>query len=51
MVGWDWDEGAVSFSIAAMVSVCVADDVILPWYFSFMDVMCDLSANIAGVFK
>ena len=32
----------------AIVSVCVADDVVLlPSYFSFMDVMCDLSANIA----
>ncbi len=33
-----------------MVSVCVADDVVLPWYFSFMDVRCDLSAKNARVF-
>ena len=33
------------------MSVCVADDVVLPWCFSFMDVMCDVSANIARVFK
>ena len=37
--------------IVAIVSVCVEDDVVLPWYFSFMDVMCDLSANSARVFK
>ena len=35
--------------MAAMVSVCVADDVVLPWYFSFMDVRCDLSASVARV--
>ena len=33
--------------IVAIVSVCVADDVVLPWYLSFMDAMCDLSANNA----
>ena len=37
--------------IVAVVSVCVADDVVLPWYLSFMDVMCDLSAKIAMVFN
>ena len=35
----------------AIVAVCVADDVVLPWYFSLMDMMCDLSANIARVFN
>ena len=34
------------------MSVCVTDDVVLPWYFSFvLDVMWDLSADIARVFK
>ena len=33
-----------------MVSVCVADDVVLPWCFSLMDVRCDLSAKNARVF-
>ena len=37
--------------IVAIVSVCVADDVVFPWYFSFMDVMCDLSAYDARFFK
>ncbi len=37
--------------IVAIVSICVADDVVLPWHFSFMDAMCDLSAKIARVFK
>jgi hypothetical protein len=31
--------------IVAIVSICVADVVVFPWYFSFMDAMCDLSAN------
>ena len=34
--------------IVAIVSIYVADNVVLPWYFSFMDVMCDLSAKIAN---
>ena len=33
--------------MVAIVSVCVADDVVLPWYLSFMDARCDLSAKIA----
>ena len=33
--------------MAAMVSVCVADDVVLPWCLSFMDARRDLSANNA----
>jgi hypothetical protein len=33
--------------MAAMVLVCVADDVVLPWHSSFMDARCDLSANNA----
>jgi hypothetical protein len=33
------------------VSICVADVVVLPWYLSFMDAMCDLSAYNARVFK
>ena len=37
--------------IVAIVLVCGADDIILPWYFSFMEVMCDLSASIASIFK
>ena len=41
----------LSVIVAIVSSVCVVDDVILPWYFSFMEVMCDLSANIARVFK
>ena len=36
--------------IVAIVSICVVDDVV-PWYFSFMDMMCNLSANIARAFK
>ena len=36
----------------ATVSVCVADGhFLLPWYFSFMDVMCNLSSNIARIIK
>ena len=37
--------------MAPSVSICVPDDIILPWYFSFMNVMCDLSKNIARAFK
>ena len=37
--------------IVAIVSICVADVVVFPWYFSFMDAMCDLSAKNARVFK
>ena len=53
MVDCDWDEGGViSFGvIVAIMSVCVADDVVLPSYISFMDVLCDPSANIARFFK
>ena len=29
VVNCDWDKGIVSFSIVAIVSVCVADDVVL----------------------
>jgi hypothetical protein len=36
--------------IVAIVSVCVDDDVVLPWYLSFMDAMCDLSAYNARFF-
>ena len=37
--------------IVALVSICVADDVVLPWYLSFMDAMCDLSAWNARFFE
>jgi hypothetical protein len=37
--------------IVAIVSIYVADVVVFPWCFSFMDAMCDLSANNARVFK
>jgi hypothetical protein len=37
--------------IVAIVSICVADVVVFPWHFSFMDAMCDLSAKNARVFK
>ncbi len=37
--------------IVAIVSICVADVVVFPWCFSFMDAMCDLSAKNARVFK
>lgn len=33
------------------MSICVADDVFFPWYFSFMDLRCDLSAKIARCFN
>jgi hypothetical protein len=39
------------YQCIAIVSICVADDVIFPWYFSFMDLRCDLSAKIAKCFK
>ena len=51
MADCDWNEGVVLFWIVAIVLVCVADDAVLPRYFSFVDVLCDLSANIARVFK
>ena len=51
VVNCDCDKGIVSFSIVAIVSVCVADDIVLLWYFSFMDVMCDLLADITRIFK
>ena len=52
MADWDLDEGIVSIGDSGnCVSLSVADDVVLPRYFSFIDVMCDLSANIARVFK
>ena len=37
--------------IVAIILVGVEDDAILPWGFSIMDVVCDLSANIGRVFK
>ena len=37
--------------IVAIAPVCAADDAALPWCFSFMDVMRDLSAKSARVFK
>jgi hypothetical protein len=37
--------------IVAIVSICVADIVVFPWCFSFMDAICHLSANAARVFK
>ena len=37
--------------VVVIVLICVTDLVVLPLYFSFMDMMCDLSANIARVFK
>ena len=42
VVDCDWDEGALPFVTVAIASVCVADDVVLPWCFSFMDVTRDL---------
>ena len=52
MVNFDWDEGGWFLLVIAAIVVCVPDGVVLPWYFSFVEVMCDnLSANIARVFK
>ena len=39
-------------TVATVVPISVADDVVLPWHFSFMDrMMCDLSAKIAKGLK
>ena len=35
----------------AVVPGYITDDVVLPWYFSFMDMTHYLSANIARVFN
>jgi hypothetical protein len=40
-----------SVLIVAIVSICVADVVVFPWCFSFMDAMCYLSAKNTRVFK
>jgi hypothetical protein len=48
VVNRDWDQGVIAFGDRGdCVNLCSCRNVVLPWHFSFMDVRCDLLANIA----